>query len=73
MMDLNDIFAEEEARLSAEYHARVASGEEEKAIKEMMRRGEAEYERLVTNGAIEDPDKIDYNDDNEEDDEENEE
>lgn len=52
-MDLNDIFAEEEARLSAEYRARVESGEEDRAIAKALARGQAEWDRLVLNDAIE--------------------
>lgn len=51
-MDLNDIFAEEEARLEAEGKAREASGQAAREAAAQIKRSTEELERLRANGCI---------------------
>ncbi|QFR57958.1 hypothetical protein CPT_Moby_233 [Stenotrophomonas phage Moby] len=67
-MDLNDIFAEEEARLEAEAKAREASGQAAREAAAQIKRSTEELERLHANGCIQttpDPEEDDEEEDQE--------
>lgn len=51
--DMSDIFREEEDRLTAEYNARVASGQDQRERDAFVKRSAEENARLIAHGCIE--------------------